>query len=114
MRFLAAFALLACLTPPLDAAVFDHYDPIALNESAVAYMHDGDWDTARILLERAALLAPHDERIRRKLQELKAQMDGSPHPPSTAVSPGKGDPERAPGATGNRLLHEPPAIWKAK
>ncbi|MHB9118820.1 MAG: hypothetical protein ACYC2R_11180 [Burkholderiales bacterium] len=116
MRIVTTFALLAYLMPPLDAAAFDHYKPIALNESAAAYIRDGDLSTARILLERAVRLAPHDERILRNLRELTAQMEGTPlaNPPKASVLPAKVDAEKARGQTASRALHEPPAIWKKK
>lgn len=107
--------LLACLSFTPSASAFDHYNPVALNESAVERIRDGDLGTARILLERAARLAPHNERILRNLRELKAQMDGVAlaDPAKESGLSVKADAERAQGKTGNSVLPEPPAIWKA-
>lgn len=101
--------LLASLATTVGATAFDHYDPVALDESAAAAMHDGDWATARILLERAALLAPHDGRLQRKLQQLKALMEGTPAP---ADAEAEAQPTGT--RTGDRVLPEPPPIWNAK
>lgn len=49
-----------------------HVNPGRLNEQAVRYMQRGDDATARILLERAARLAPRDTRIARNLQAVRA------------------------------------------
>ncbi len=113
MRIVTTFTLLTCLILPRNAAAFDHYNPIALNESAAAYIRAGDLSTARILLERAVRLAPHDERILSNLRELNAQMEGTPlaDPPKGSVLPGKAGTGEAKGETDSRALHEPPGIW---
>lgn len=107
MRQFLALVLLASLAPTLEATAFDHYDPTALGESAAAYIRDGDWNTARILLERAARLAPHDHRVQRHLQQLKARMEGTPAPAEVGTPPTEDRPD-------DRVLPEPPAIWNAK
>ena len=119
MRHLSAFVLLASLATTVDATEFDHYDPIALDESATAAMHEGDLTTARILLERAALLSPYDRRLQHKLQQLKARMDGTPapteaEPQATATATGTGAGTGTGDSSANGVLAEPPAIWKAK
>ena len=55
---------------------FDHYDPVVLNEHALDRISKGEVGTAAILLERAVLLAPHDTRIRRNLETLRATQAG--------------------------------------
>jgi hypothetical protein len=79
MRILSAmtFALVlqGCAAPPGRAVpppVFEHLNPIALNEYAAASVSAGDIGTAWILLERAALLAPHDQRIATNLAVVRA------------------------------------------
>lgn len=57
---------------------YDHFNPVVLNEFALQKVRDGDVRSALILLERANLLAPHDARIRRNLDMLRAQRDGKP------------------------------------
>lgn len=110
MRHLLALLLLVSLATTLKAEAFDHYDPASLDASATAAMQAGDESTARILLERAVLLAPHDARLRRKLEQLKVRREG-------AVAPVEADAEEAAstGSRGNtRILPEPPPIWPAK
>lgn len=107
MRQFLALVLLASLAPIMEATAFDHYDPVALDESAAAYMRDGDWNTARILLERAARLAPHDRRVQRHLQQIKARMEGAPAPAEVGTPSAEDRPD-------TRVLPAPPAIWSAK
>jgi Flp pilus assembly protein TadD len=104
----------------------DHYDPVALNEFALAKVRDGDTGTAWILLERAARLAPHDERIARNLELLRAYRDGTldraAAQPALSAQPAlrarPAVPEQAagtaPSAGGtDRALSEPPPFWQA-
>jgi Flp pilus assembly protein TadD len=64
---------------------YDHFNPVVLNEFALQKVRDGDVRSALILLERANLLAPHDARIRRNLDMLRAQRDGKPFLDTAAV-----------------------------
>ncbi|MBC7573561.1 MAG: hypothetical protein H7244_04420 [Herminiimonas sp.] len=59
-----------CSTPQ-GAVAHEHYDPAYLNEEAVDALAAGDRGTARILLERAALLAPADALVTENLAALK-------------------------------------------
>lgn len=59
------------------AAPRDHYDPASLNDAAVAAWSKGERGTARILLERAAVLAPQDARIRGNLGVVKGADNGT-------------------------------------
>ncbi|MFM9884973.1 MAG: hypothetical protein ACKVQT_18275 [Burkholderiales bacterium] len=75
----AAFALIAqgCAAPaqvgtPAANLAPEHLNPVALNEFAAASVREGDIDTAWILLERAAHLAPHDSRITANLEVVRA------------------------------------------
>lgn len=86
--------------------ISDHYDPVMLNEFAIAKIRMGDLTTARIMLERAVQLAPHDQRIRRNLQELQAYLTGVP-PALPAVQVAK----PAVGKSEQPVLPEPPPIW---
>jgi hypothetical protein len=79
---LLALVLQGCATPvqvrtsvvgvPAAKPVFEHLNPIALNEYAADRVGAGDIATAWILLERAALLAPHDQRIADNLAVVRA------------------------------------------
>lgn len=60
------------------SARFDYSDPVSLNELAIEKIREGDGATAALLLERAALLAPHDARIRRNLESLKSGTQAKP------------------------------------
>jgi hypothetical protein len=112
MRHLLALLLLVSLAMTLKAEAFDHYDPTTLDASATAALQAGDESTARILLERAVLLAPHDGRLRRKLNQLKARQEGR-----VAVADADADAAEATSAGSRdnpRLLPEPPPIWPLK
>ncbi|HYD81022.1 MAG TPA: hypothetical protein VEC06_14540 [Paucimonas sp.] len=87
-----------------------HEDPEALNELAVRYIRQGDPATGRILLERAALLAPHDERIQRNLREMRAYFGA----PSTFASNSGQMPAPAAPAPVKEFVplpSEPPPLW---
>lgn len=61
-----------CAAPaPTTAVKLEHHDPAYLNEAAAAALSAGDRGTARILLERAAVLAPSNETIRNNLAALR-------------------------------------------
>jgi Flp pilus assembly protein TadD len=51
-----------------------HYNPAALNEYAASQVKSGDLGTARIMLERAARIAPYNPRIVANLNALNAHM----------------------------------------
>ena len=93
---------------------FDHYDPIALNESAVASVREGDHTSAWILLERASRLAPHDVRIERNLAVLRAYREGKVPAPEGPLSLRETRGEANTGSVVGDLLSEPPPIWTAK
>lgn len=115
--------LLLLLAPPVWAV--EHYDPELLNQRAAALAREGEVGTAEILLERAALLAPGDERIARNLKEIRAHQEGMPLPRKAEqeVLPSSRkiqlqlppllktiEPEKAP-ATGPRAPENAPDIW---
>lgn len=93
IRFSCLFAAILLAIGPAAAgnvpARYDHYDPARLNEFALQKLREGDAGTAAILLERAALLAPHDARIRRNLETLRAWQAGERPEPGSTVSPAK-------------------------
>jgi Flp pilus assembly protein TadD len=60
-----------------SAQRFDHTNPVHLNELALQKVKQGELGTAIILLERASLLAPHEARIQRNLQVLRAWQNGN-------------------------------------
>jgi hypothetical protein len=63
-----------------SSTAHNHYDPAALNELALTKLQEGDMTTAEILLERAARLAPYDQRILQNLSVLRAQKQNAPLP----------------------------------
>jgi hypothetical protein len=131
MCWINAFAIYYCLmapaggsliaTEPLDYA---HMQPASLNEAAVRRVAAGDIDTARILLERAALLAPKNQVITDNLAALlvyrkaPAQITREKAVPAEAVSAGgrAGDGTKIPQASPG-ILPPPlqiPDIWPPK
>lgn len=77
----------------------DQANPFVLNELAVASAQRGDMVAAHLLLERAARLAPHDARITRNLDTVRAARSGTLPPRRlTAVAPSPAPPAQ-------------PAIW---
>lgn len=88
-RYPLAASLLVTVMAMADAAAqdLDHYNPVLLNEFALQKLRDGDVTTARILLERAALLAPEHAGIRSNLDILKASIAGEKLPPAGADAP---------------------------
>lgn len=71
---LALSVVVACCTWAVAAAAsppYDHYNPVVLNQYAVQKIREGDFSSARIMLERAHLLAPHETRIERNLRTLR-------------------------------------------
>ena len=119
-------ALLACAhssarSADTPTAAYDHTDPVRLNERALVFARNGSLGKALILLERAALLAPQDERILRNLYVLRAARAGQTLAPISARA--VPDPDLAPAATtittttptptprAAPILPEPPAAW---
>lgn len=101
--FLFSFGLLlACAShaATADGAApamrYDHFNPVVLNEFALQKYRDGDLRSALILLERANLLAPHDARIRRNLDILRAHRDGKPFVDTAAADTAAVDTAAAP------------------
>lgn len=79
MRKLHLIITLVLLTTSIsvkadDMFTLSHYNPTALNEYAASQVSSGDLGTARIMLERAARIAPYNPRIVENLNALKAQM----------------------------------------
>ena len=110
MKPTTILALLACLAASGVLAAPDAHDPAALNESAMDAIRQGDLDTAWILLERAARVAPYDARIARNLRVLSAHRAGTPAPEEPAAPQARqARQEQAP-----RIPPEPPAIWPPK
>jgi len=76
----------------------------------VEAIRQGDLDTAWILLERAARVAPYDPRIARNLRVLNAHRTGTAAPGEPAAPQARPAPQaRAP-----RVPPEPPALWPPK
>lgn len=55
----------------INVLPYDHFDPVTLNEYAMAMLKAGDRTTALILLQRAVRLAPFDSRIAANLKVLQ-------------------------------------------
>ena len=90
---------------------YDHVDPILLNEFAMQKIRAGEFGTAAILLERAALLAPHDTRIQANLTALRAWRSG------TLPAAGTVGPETSPASVpeGDTPTAAPPfPIWPSQ
>ena len=106
--------LTACaLVPPGDPPAPDPGNPLQLNEAAVASAAQGDVETAWLLLERAARLAPHDTRIAANLAALRAFRAA----PARGRIVGATLPDAAPQDPARTLrgrLDPPPPIWVAK
>lgn len=60
------------MTAPAAGLRHEHYDPAYLNEEALAALAAGDRGTARILLERAAVLAPRNVVVRENLEVVRS------------------------------------------
>lgn len=109
-------AIYLCFSLPVAATApqglpetFDHYHPGRLNQTAVERLRAGDAATARILLERAALLAPFEPSIAANLAELRAyrQEPIVLHQPTEPQSAGA--PE-----TPVDTLETLPALWSLR
>ena len=125
MRSLSITLAIACLGACLAAAhpsaeeagreaprlAHDHYDPVLLNESAIACVRQGDFGTAAILLERAARLAPHDPRLQRNAQVLRDFRKGSPEPDRASFPVARPVPAPILPARPPAIPAEPPALW---
>ena len=77
-----ALTIYLCFTLPVAATspqnmpeTFDHFQPGKLNQSAIERLREGDSATARILLERAALLAPYEPSIANNLAEVRSYRE---------------------------------------
>jgi hypothetical protein len=96
-------------SPPGKGACvpYDHYDPLALDQCARERLSEGDATTARILVARAARLAPYDRRVARNLEDLAAGATPGIAPPA-APRPA------VPQSRARDILPEPPRLWPAK
>ena len=89
-----------------DLLRLNPFDPVALNNMAVAKAAAGDYRTAFDLLTRAAKLVPNRIDIRENLANLQKWMEtysGVPNP--TLERPRMVAPRAA------AVLNEPPALW---
>jgi hypothetical protein len=118
--YLTLTCLACCLVFPAQAAepgtpgtAPDH--PAHLNELASKRAREGDLTTAWILLERAVLLAPDDERIMRKLRAVRAARAGKPADAGPAASAASPPAVSSPPAGDTDAQHRPvPALWPEK
>lgn len=94
---------------PMSSIAFDHYNPVLLNEQALGLARNGNTASARILLERALRIAPHDERIRHNLDNLRAWQT-TPNQTDIVVNEMDMEGQAATTAAGN-LLVSPPELW---
>ena len=91
--------------------------PARLTELASERAREGDLATAWILLERAVLLAPDDERIVRKLRAVQAARAGrqpDSRPAANAVAQPALAPASAPAGDTDALHWPVPALWPEK
>lgn len=83
------------------------FDPVALNNLAVARAAGGDYQTALELLQRAARLAPKRRDIAANLANLQHWLD---HDRDRIAAPSASPLLAAPGAA---VPPEPPPLWRA-
>lgn len=84
------------------------FDPVALNNLAVAKAAAGDYQAARDLLVRAEKLAPNRADIRENLASLQSWMESYGGVPGALLQrPALNLPRTA------AVLPEPPALWPA-
>lgn len=104
------FSLPVAATAPQELPeTFDHYHPGRLNQTAVERLRAGDAATARILLERAALLAPFEPSIAGNLAELRAYRQE----PIVQHLPAEQQKASEPASTED-TMETPPALWPLK
>lgn len=84
------------------------FDPVALNNLAVAKAAVGDYQAARELLNRAAKLAPNRADIRENQTSLQSWMDSYGGAPNASIERPRLILPRSAAA-----LPEPPALWSA-
>lgn len=82
------------------------FDPVALNNLAVAKAEAGDYNQALALLERAARLAPEDRRIAANLSRLRGWLNSY----AQAGMPAPDEAASDRGATA-ALPPPPPPLW---
>jgi Flp pilus assembly protein TadD len=116
LRLAPILALLTVLAAPgalAEPAPFDPYDPVRLNERAIERVRAGDLAGARVLLERAARLAPFDARVAENLGTLRAYEAGERAPLAAAAPrPAPARPAVPPApAKAAAVVAEPPALW---
>jgi hypothetical protein len=91
----------------------DPANPIDLNEAALAYAAQGEIETAWLLLERAALLAPADARIAANLAAVRGYR-GAARRGGIVVVPAHGaSPQRSPPRPEHAPTTPPPPLWPA-
>ena len=86
------------------------FDPVALNNMAVAKAAAGDYQSALDMLQRAQRLAPQRLDIRDNLNQLQAWLQQN----HTLALSNKLPPVRSNGNIGSSaatILPEPPALW---
>jgi tetratricopeptide (TPR) repeat protein len=84
------------------------FDPVALNNMAVAKAASGDYQSALELLTRAAKIAPHRQDIRDNLSHLQNWQQQT-----HSVKLGTAQPVLRPQTGNNGIWPEPPALWSA-
>lgn len=94
---------------------YDHDDPILLNEFAIKHLQQGNTRTAKILLQRAIRLAPHNEIILQNLQLVK-KRGGAYLVESVASVPtiAAASNDKLQQVELTPLPSEPPALWPEK
>lgn len=104
-RLVAWLAAVASLGGVAAEPSPERYDPSRLEAIAIERARAGHWGAARILIERAARLSPHDARIARHRDEIGARR--APEPVAApAPAPAPAAPPKA-----IELAPEPPPPW---
>ncbi len=83
------------------------FDPVALNNMAVAKAAAGDYQSALEMLQRAQRLAPQRLDIRDNLNQLQAWLQQN----HTIAISSKLPAARSPGSSAATILPEPPPLW---
>ena len=109
-RLAAAIAILAFCAPCAALDDRDLYDPAALAARVRELADAGDFTDARIMLARAARIAPDDARVAHARDVLEARAAGREPPPGN-LSAGAQSASPQPKRAAPVVAPAPPAPW---
>lgn len=87
------------------------FDPVVLNNLAVAYSEQGEYARAQTLLRRAQRLSSQDPAIRKNLDAIEAWMNHLASR-STALERLRENPAKGDDGEPIRIPPEPPPLWQ--